>query len=52
MSEDEKAGLGQHEEDQDEVEAHKRAVAANEESSSEDDEVEAHRHAKGKHAKF
>jgi len=52
VSEDEARG-NQHEEQQDEVEGHRRAAhAANEDAqTSEDDgDVEAHLHKKGKHA--
>jgi hypothetical protein len=54
VSEDEARG-NQHEEQQDEVEGHRRAAhAANEDQASTEDEneVEAHKHAKATHKKF
>lgn len=46
MSDDQKPGrAAEHEEPQDEVEAHRKRLAANDEPAQDgDDEVEAHRH--------
>jgi hypothetical protein len=54
MSEDEKAKITEHEEPQDEVEAHKGGhMAANDEGSSEgDDDVEAHKFHKNRPGKM